>query len=213
MADSPCQHDGPEVLLVEGKDDCHVVLALCGVLRVPENFGIYDCGSDMGVLRRLSALIAKEQHPRVIGVVLDADLPDVSGRWQSITAKLKPYNYVLPLNPSVGGTIIDPSADLPRLGFWLMPNNRDIGMLEDFCQEMIPLTCVSVVNRCIAIAEADECTTFKEAHRTKAVVHTYLAWQDEPGRPLGTSITAEVLRPNTQSARDFADWLTKLFAA
>ena len=52
---------------------------------------------------------------------------------------------------------------------------------------------------------------FKEIDLEKAIIHTYLAWQDEPGYPLGKAITAQSLRPETPIAREFTNWLTRLF--
>ena len=52
-----CKSEAERVLLVEGKDDCHVILALAQYYRLPENFGIYECGNDANVLKRLNALI------------------------------------------------------------------------------------------------------------------------------------------------------------
>jgi len=71
-----CQYEGPRVLLVEGRDDCHVVMSLCAAYRVPETFGIFSCGSDQRILKRLNALISQPDPPVTIGVVLDADRPD-----------------------------------------------------------------------------------------------------------------------------------------
>nr|VFK13077.1 MAG: hypothetical protein BECKLPF1236A_GA0070988_100818 [Candidatus Kentron sp. LPFa]VFK25939.1 MAG: hypothetical protein BECKLPF1236C_GA0070990_1002720 [Candidatus Kentron sp. LPFa] len=44
------KHDGPRIVLTEGKDDCHVILALCEHYGMPERFGFYACGSDERVL-------------------------------------------------------------------------------------------------------------------------------------------------------------------
>jgi hypothetical protein len=85
-----CKQDTDKVLLVEGDNDCHVVMALCAAHNVPETFGIYQCGSDVGVLKRLNALIIRPNPPQVIGVMLDADNSVVS-RWESIKGKLKHY--------------------------------------------------------------------------------------------------------------------------
>ena len=133
---NPCRYEGSSVLLVEGIDDCHVVLALCVSHQVPENFGIYECGSDERVLKRLNALIAQPDAPEVIGAVLDAD-KEVSSRWQSIVAKLAHHGYTFPETPDVSGTIIDADGDIPKIGFWIMPDNKERGMLEDFCNEMM----------------------------------------------------------------------------
>ena len=211
MTDSPCKHEGSAVLLVEGANDCHVVLALCNKFAVPETFGVYDCGCDSKALQRLNALISSSVPPQAIGLVLDADDTGVDGRWRQICGKLSHYDYVLPGTPAPDGTVLGPVNELPRLGFWLMPNNCDSGMLEDFCLEMIEFVAVAATRECVELARSKGITTFREEHYSKAVVHTYLALQDEPGRPLGQSITAETLRVDTPTARVFVAWLNRLF--
>ena len=84
-------------------------------------------------------------------------------------------------------------------------------MLEDFCREMIEAGAIPVVEQCLQTAEASGHTSFKSVHRSKAFVHTYLAWQDEPGKPLGQAITAQALRGDTDNAKLFVKWLTDLF--
>jgi hypothetical protein len=178
-----CKQDTDKVLLLEGKNDCHVVMALCKAHQVPETFGIYECGADTEVLKRLNALISRPNAPQVIGVMLDADSPSLEGRWASIKGKLNHYSYNLPKIPDQHGTIIKGIEDEPKLGFWLMPNNQD----------------------------SDKLTTFQSLHLSKAIIHTYLAWQDEPGYPMGQAITKETLRPHTDIAINFTDWLRCLF--
>lgn len=212
MSNEWCKHEGDAVLLVEGQNDCHVTLALCKSYQLTENFGIYECGSDSKALRRLNALIASSIPPKVIGLMIDADRPNLAGRWSSIQSKLSNYDYTFPQFPIPDGTIIDSKNGLPRLGFWLMPNNRIDGMLEDFCCEMIDEQASATVEQCLQIAEASGHASFKMIHRSKAFVHTYLAWQDEPGKPLGQAITAQALRDNTTTAKTFIEWLTILFS-
>ncbi len=206
-----CKQDTDKVLLVEGINDCHVVMALCEAHGVPETFGIYQCGSDDGVLKRLNALIIRPNPPKVIGVMLDADKPSVEGRWQSIKGKLRHYSYVFPHIPDVNGTVIEGITDKPKLGFWLMPNNQDSGMLEDFCAELVEASSLAFARECVEQAQERNVTTFKEVHRSKAVIHTYLAWQDEPGYPLGKAITSQALSHHTDVAVRFTNWLIRLF--
>ena len=52
---------------------------------------------------------------------------------------------------------------------------------------------------------------YKPVHRSKAKIHTYLAWQDIPGRPMGQAITANILNANSELAMKFAKWLKELF--
>jgi hypothetical protein len=207
-----CREDTDKILLVEGDNDCHVVMALCAAHTVPKTFGLYQCGSDVGVLKRLNALIVRPNPPHVIGVMLDADNPSLEGRWKSIKAKLGHYSsYAFPAIPDIDGTIVESVADEPKLGFWLMPNNQDSGMLEDFCAELAEPASLAFARECVEEAHAKKVTTFKQVHRSKAVIHTYLAWQDEPGYPLGKAITSQALRPHTDVAIRFTNWLIRLF--
>ncbi len=207
-----CKHEGDSVLLVEGQNDCHVVLALCKARTIPQTFGIYECENDKKALQRLNALIASENPPRIVGLMIDADNPSLAGRWASIQSKLAQYPYSFPKIPEANGTIIAAPSDLPRLGFWLMPDNRLDGMLEDFCNAMISTDDSAVVEQCLQIATASGCAKFKPVHRSKAFVHTYLAWQDEPGKALGQAITAKCLDSDTTTANAFVQWLIDLFA-
>ena len=211
MGNDWCHQDGDAVLLVEGSNDCHVILALCQLHNVPQTFGLYECGSDDRAIRRMNALLQKENPPKIIGLVIDADRPDLAGRWTSIRSKLSNHPYVLPTVPLPDGTILEANDAGSRLGFWLMPNNQVDGMLEDFCRDMIDVSAVGTVEQCLHIAEASGHTSFKSVHRSKAFVHTYLAWQDEPGKPLGQAITAQALQGNTDTAQRFVKWLTDLF--
>jgi len=68
------------------------------------------------------------------------------------------------------------------------------------------------LNSFLAFAREGGAASYKTVHQAKAVVHTYLAWQDEPGHPIGQSITAKVLQPTTPTAHYFTDWLGSLFS-
>jgi hypothetical protein len=205
-----CKQDTDKVLLVEGDNDCHVVMALCKAHQVPETFGIYQCGSDVGVLKRLNALISRPDPPSAIGILLDAD-NSAKSRWESIQSKLRNYSYRLPAHSDIYGTVAESDAEEPKLGFWIMPNNQNSGMLEDFCAELADPASLAVAREAVKQAVAMQATTFKAVHESKAVIHTYLAWQDEPGYPLGKSITSQALRSKTEIAIEFTDWLKCLF--
>ncbi len=205
-----CKQDTDKVLLVEGDNDCHVVLSLCAAHTVPKNFGIYQCGSDIQVLKRLNALISRPEPPQVIGIMLDAD-KSLEVRWGNIQSKLSHYNYTFPMTPDPDGTVIKSLSNQPKLGFWLMPNNQIPGMLEDFCAELAEPESLSFAQECVEQAKVKGLSTFKEVHRSKAVIHTYLAWHDQPGYPLGRAITRQALRPHSDIAVKFTNWLSCLF--
>jgi hypothetical protein len=205
-----CKSEAEQVLLVEGKDDCHVILALAQHYQLPENFGIFECEGDEKVLKRLNALIPKSDpgRPQAIGVVLDA----TEGRWGQFSAKIAHHRYEIPAQPDPNGTIIEGDDTKPRIGVWFMPDNSNEGMLEDFLLSGVPAVGVEAAAEAVDLAKGKQVTTYKDVHYSKAVIHTYLAWQDEPGRPLGLSVTSKMLSPETPEAKRFVAWLRKLFS-
>jgi hypothetical protein len=146
-------------------------------------------------------------------VVLDTDQHGVMGRWQQIQQSISDHHYTFPSVPDINGTILPEhsAANLPQLGIWLMPNNQDPGMLEDFLMKMADQYAIIVAEWSVQTAELAEVASFKSVHRSKAILHTYLAWQDEPGKPPGQSVTSHALHPDTDIAYNFTDWLQRLF--
>lgn len=212
MSDGPCTHEGDRVLLVEGNNDCHVVMALCKEYDVPEAFGIYKCGSDDQVLMRLNALIPKPNGPSHIGVVLDADSSPPSRRLREIRRKITHHGLDIPDALDRDGTIlVSRRDDLPNIGIWIMPDNQSSGELEDFCLKMANEEEIQFARESAYEAKRQGCAEFLDKNESKACIHTYLAWREKPGRPLGQAITAEALRPNTVTAEQFVCWLQDLF--
>jgi len=202
--------NGACVLLTEGTNDCHVIAALCNFHNIQEGrFGFYACGSDEKVLKKANALLQTSSPKKAIGIVLDADV-NLSGRWESIRAKLSKHGYDFTDAPVKEGSVLN-CEGMPNLGVWIMPNNQDVGMLEDFCATLIVPAHLGVAKEAVRNVENMDVSSFKSVHRSKADIHTYLAWQDEPGRPLGQSITSKVLNAETETATVFMAWLNKLF--
>lgn len=94
-----------------------------------------------------------------------------------------------------------------------MPNNRFEGMLEDFALNMIPAEDLLIrkVEVVLSELEAEGIQRYKQVHRSKAKIHTFLAWQDEPGKPIGQAITTRILNPDAEEAKAFIGWLNKLY--
>lgn len=200
-----------KLLLVEGKNDCHVIWSLCKHFDTPETFKVYVCGSDGKVIKRINALIASPKPMETIGICIDADNPNLKGKWDAISSKLLEHGYDLPERPSPDGTIVSLEGK-PTIGIWLMPDNNIDGMIEDFCLSLAPANAVQYAQSCVVTAKNGGFSTFGDTHRSKATVHTYLAWQDEPGMPLGLAITAKALDPENELASRFNNFLKNLFA-
>ena len=200
-------------LLVEGSDDQHVIWAVCEKYKIVESFDVIDTGSISRVLKRLPVDL-KDESVGTVGVIIDAD-QDTQAIWQSLRDRLSPYGYQIPDEPNSEG-FVHASYDLyPRIGIWLMPDNLQSGMLEDFVKLLIrPDDLLSpFVEEILSKIEGEDIpTTYnKDLHRTKAFIHTWLAWQKEPGRPMGTAITATYLDHNSELCLRFVGWLNRLF--
>ncbi|ADV42659.1 DUF3226 domain-containing protein [Bacteroides helcogenes] len=202
-------------LFVEGKNDLHVISSLCGCHHVNQNFNIKPCESVENVVGLFRLALTNPLAYQRIGIVLDADV-DIEKRWKQLVDVLKGSGKYdcdgLELSPD--GLILHPVNDYDAIvGIWIMPDNTLKGMLEDFALNMIPAG-DSLFLKSEAILSELESTgiqRYKQVHRSKAKIHTFLAWQDEPGKPIGQAITAHILNPDAEQAKIFVDWLNKLY--
>lgn len=205
---------GNKVVLVEGKDDEHVIKHLCGNRAIPVILKIEGHQSVEDLLASIPVRLKASYDGDIVGIVLDADVSLVN-RWAAVRNHLVALKY--PNVPELAvqtGMIVDPPEGvlLPRVGVWLMPDNLLNGMLEDFLAFLVPRdsTLFARVKRTIDEIPADE-QLFSRAVQSKAVIHTWLAWQKDPGLPFGTAITARFLDPMKPEADTFLAWLRTLF--
>jgi hypothetical protein len=198
------------VLLVEGKNDEHVFYSLLEFHGIPEVFRIKDKQGIDNLLNTLDVELLASELER-LGIVIDADT-DLASRWQRITNILSVSGYSrIPPSPEHTGTIIT-EAGRPTVGIWLMPDNDLPGMLENFVSFLIPAN-DSLWNRvvnCIDNVPEGE-RKFPVQHLIKAQLHTWLAWQNDPGAPLGLAITKRYLEADAPHARTLIEWIRRLF--
>lgn len=222
----------PSLLLVEGKDDFHVVrnlwvarfpsertgdIVLCP--EITSEFLIRDVGEGEGggisKLLDTISLYLKQRPPTLarLGVLIDAN-EQPGRRWEAVASRLRAAGYHPPDAPAADGLILDhPTGHRPRVGVWLMPDNHLPGMLEDFVRHLIPDN-DDLVPRVESVLDGIERSGLRRydiQHRPKAFIHTWLAWQEEPGCPMGQAITARVLNPDSRLADPFFGWLQRLF--
>ena len=148
--------------------------------------------------------------------MIDADT-GLAARWQSLRDRLLEAGYPnVPAGPDPKGTILPAPGGtslLPRVGIWLMPDNQTEGILEDFLRFLVPEESQPLLDHAESSIAAipDGERRFGPLDEPKALIHTWLAWQEEPGKPFGTAITAGFLDPNLPQADALAAWLDKLF--
>lgn len=202
-----------KILLVEGADDMHVIMHICGNRGVHHLDEILPQKSVEQLLANFPVRL-KESDIEVLGVVLDADT-DLQGRWEALRHRLTVAGYTgVPQQPTPAGTILQPPLGtlLPRFGVWIMPDNQSNGILEHFLHFLVPVgsQLFQHVTSSVAAIPAGE-RRFQQIAEPKAIIHTWLAWQQEPGKPLGTAITAKFLDPNVAQVDILVGWLNALF--
>jgi hypothetical protein len=199
------------LLWVEGKDDSAVVQSLCAqhefpqVFRVKQKAGIGEIFRGLPVELRATAL-------ERFGVVIDAD-DDAPARWDAVRDTLLRVGYTdAPARLDPEGVIVGGAGKLPRFGAWIMPDNEAPGVLETFAASLVPPDDVLWTHADAVLDEIpDEHRRFREVERPKAHIHTWLAWQEGPGSPMGQAITKGDLDANAPAARRFVAWLRRLF--
>ena len=200
--------------MVEGTDDEHVLKHICGNRDIPHLDEVESQDGVENLIESLGVRLTLSEEGDVIGVVIDADT-EISDRWQSIRGRITGVGYQnVPDQPDPDGTILDPPARtlLPRLGVWIMPNNQTSGILEDFLRFLVPQPNILFDHAKASVAAIPEGERrFKQLAEPKAVIHTWLAWQEEPGLPFGTAITARFLDPSVAEVDVLAAWLKRLF--
>jgi hypothetical protein len=196
-------------LLVEGNDDQHVVWALCEKFGLDENFDVIDCEGIDTLIKQLPVRV-KQSGIEAIGVIIDADI-DIIGRWKTISSFLTARGYTVPEEiPNEGLTITENQL---TFGVWIMPNNSLNGMIEDFVKFLVPENdqLLDIANTSLNQIESGELNKYRNIHRSKALIHTWLAWQEDPGTPMGSSITKRYLSTESDICNTFIDWLSETF--
>ncbi|WP_365671440.1 DUF3226 domain-containing protein [Okeania sp. SIO3I5] len=100
-----------------------------------------------------------------------------------------------------------------KFGVWMMPDNKMRGMLETFLTYMIPDENEPIWNyaQTVVMEAKNQGAPFIENHSDKANIHTWLAWQNPPGRQLHNAVMEKILNPKHPQAQIFINWFKKLY--
>jgi hypothetical protein len=207
--------ESPYRLLVEGPND------LYSVIHLMERHGFnWDdetsirplIRSEGGVEKLLAAtsVILKGAYIR-LGIILDAN-SDPANRWVQVRDRARRSDLDLPDSPDPEGTIIQGHQPGSRIGFWLMPDNRSPGSLEHFLGSLVPSGHPVWDYADEATSEArNRGASCQRKDHAKSVLHTWLAWQDEPGLPVGIALKAGFFETDNENALRFVSWFNRLF--
>ena len=202
----------PPQLFVEGPDDEHTL----GQLLLRHRFAptdlpeFRDAGGKDGVLRSIRTA-TKASAGNCLGFVLDAN-DDLDGRWRAVAARLHEAGVDAPDQPPAEGFVGESDEYRTRVGIWVMPDNRSTGALEDFLKELIAEEDSLIRHAEESVSQARALgARFRENDTRKAVLHTWLAWQKEPGRPYGVAVKQRYFRSDSETALSFLAWFSRVF--
>jgi hypothetical protein len=212
-----------KILLVEGNTEKRLIPELMkqrGVTWEPEpkKYAV-EIASAGGLVTQPGLISArlKESNLSAFGVLFDADgMTENAGqnRWSALRIQCETIGINLPSEPQPEGFI----CELPngiRFGAWMMPDNKPPGMLETFLLRLVrsdgaddPL--FSHTQDAVKVAQ-EKGAPFKSVHRDKALIHTWLAWQDQPGAQLHEAVKFRFLDSASSKADTFVKWFRNLF--
>ena len=205
-------------LLTEGKDDVYAIASLMsnhvewGATEDQWPVKIEAAGNITELLNNayISASL-KRPGLEALGIVLDAN-DSFEGRWAHIQQLFRPAFPRIVDTMEPGGMITKSDSGL-HFGVWIMPDNRSRGMLETFLAYLVPDNSEAVWQEAASASDKARIAgaPFKDCHTDKARIHTWLAWQDPPGRPFGEALKTKCLDPSVPQAEAFARWFIKLY--
>lgn len=196
-------------LLVEGNDDMHVIMALCQKFSVTENFEIIDCKGIDKLFAQIPIRL-KQSGFETLGIIIDADT-GIKSRWSTLQSIFSKQGISLPDEIPNDGLILKTNS--LNIGVWIMPNNDLNGMLEDFISFLIPKEdkLLPVANQTLEAIEKEKLNKYIPAHKSKALIHSWLSWQEDPGTPMGLAITKKFLTTQEEICKKLIFWLSVTF--
>lgn len=213
------------ILLVEGEADRGFFEALCHLLSIPADVRVAtpkDTGgtnnTKEGVLNHLTTVILPQLQDgqlERIGMVVDADRAlhgsGFARTLQRFTDALAQGGYRSNA-AAASGLVFTHQDGLADLGLWIMPDNADEGMLEDWIKHCLhPSEAGLFQHGEASIDSIPGGTKFQSWHRTKAEVATWLAWQKKPEHGLYNAVQSDLLNTDAPLFKELQAWLKHVF--
>ncbi len=211
-------------LLVEGESDRRFFTEICKTLGLSEIVTVVspkDAGgpknSKEGVFNILPPLLDQLPDARItrLAVVVDADSAANGSGYKHVIDKVenivKPHGFTLASDP-VGGVLFQHDDGLADFGLWVMPNNGDEGMLEDWIKSCVHPDENQLFAHAKTVVDTLPQKKFKSIHISKAEVATWLAWQKQPGHGLYRAVEDQLIDTNSALFLELNVWLTHIYS-
>lgn len=208
--------DKEKILFVEGPNDREIIYRIENEYSLRDICVVKPCDS-VDEAKSKFELYINENASKVqaVGLVIDAD-QDFEARWNSLKNMLNmTSNYDVPQELPVDGLVLYSKKGVrcPKVGLWIMPNNHDSGMIEDFLLSQIDRdkSLMHYIDDVLLTLKQNGMQKFKDVHLSKAKAHTFLAWQDTPGCSLAIAIEHNYFNRYGILFNTFANWMQRLY--
>jgi hypothetical protein len=165
---------------------------------------IHECNG----FKNISRALKMELQPADMDLYSDR-------RWHSLRGTLANQRYSdLPPELPLQG-LIHSQSEMPSLGVWLMPDNASEGMMETFASALVPAEDAFRAHaRATVVGLPDTARRFDvDRCVDKASLHTWLAWQEEPGCRTGVAVARNLLRTDMAPAVKLIGWIERWLLA
>ena len=205
-------------LYVEGKDDSHAIRHLLIRHGIdydqkpwPTSFPSIDDIDGKDALLEVVKTAVSLSNGQSVGFVLDANA-SLQSRWNEIASRLREVDLQVPREISPEGFVGESERYRARVGVWLMPDNQREGTLEHFLETLVEEGDPLFPHAEESARQAKRLGAgYSDTDTPKAVLHTWLAWQDDPGLPYGSAIRARYFRHDSVVAKRFVVWFRRVF--
>lgn len=200
-----------KLLLVEGKDEENLFSALLEYLQI-ENVTIRSAGGYLKFAKLYPSVAITTGFSSIkkIGFVRDAEENEADSAFQSISNIVKKYTPNIMI-PNQAGEIAQGNI---KCGIFIMPNNKNPGMLEDLCLESVKGSLLyNKAEKYILEAEALLKAEDKEHYNIhKAKIQSYLAGTTNIPRNLGEASLQGLWDFSSTAFNEVKNFILSLFS-
>ena len=215
-----------QLLLVEGDADKSFFeiiiekLSLNTTVKValPKEVDNDGYNSKEGVFNLLKALLSQLDDGTFthIAAIVDSDYIRYGHGYQKtitrISTILDPLGFELKESESTqNGLCFKHSDGLADFGLWIMPDNQNEGMLEDWIKSCIKEDESPLFQQASEAVGSLSDPKFKDHLAAKAEVATWLAWQKNPGHGLYGTLNADLLDNTQPLFQALEQWLKAIY--
>ena len=214
-----------KILLVEGEADKGFFEQICKSLVLDTEVRVASPkdlegvrNSKQGVFNLLPTLLPLlliEDGLTHIAIIVDADYLAQNGLGfqktiDRVSDIVNPFGFELDKN-AASGILYKHSDGLADFGLWIMPDNQNEGMLEDWIKTCVSQNEQTLFQQAQDVVKDITNPKFYSHLTSKAEVATWLAWQKQPGHGLYAAIKDQLLDNESSLFKDLKDWLLKVF--